>query len=775
MTGNQEKFQNSMDQGHSAAWDLKWDLAADFYRQALNEFPENPTALNSLGLAMFEMQEFEEALIHYQNASKVTPDDPVPLEKTARIFARLGKLGEAIQASARAADLYMQTKEVDKSIESWERVLSLRPDHLVARTRLAMIFERMGKKDKAVVEYLGTASIMQHAGNVDRATQVIEYCLKLEPDNTDAKNALSKLRSNQLLLKPTRPRGGTGPVRMADVKSFEETIELETKAQNPVDEARQKGLVLLASLLFDQAEIEPTSESISRKGISDITRGTAPLSLNRDQDNTRIMLHVSQAIDSETKGDVAQSTKELESALEVGFDHPAAFYILGVNQVTKDPKKAMKYLKKAFKHPDLALGAHIILATIQQRDEKYKEAAISFLRALSLADAATISHKYADEVRELYEPIIETQSQKGDEDAYKKICHTVSSQLLRSDWRHYLISARQQMPVQNDGTPQAPLAGLMLEMESSQIVEALSHIRRLSAQKKHNSAMEEAFYIIENAPTYLPLHVQIGELLLKQGRNQEAVNKFIIVAELYNLRGEASQSIRLLNRVSKLTPMNRMIRAKLIEVLTAQGHTEEAIKQYNELADIHYNLAELDKARDTYESALRLAQKSNVDHALQVKILYKTADIDMQRLEMRHAVRVFEQIRTLEPEDFNARAKIIDINFRLGQDAAAINELDGFTSMLENSGKRGRAIEFLNETIPEMSNKLYLRKRLADLYVRNGEINDAVKQLDVIADALLNAENVHGAINMINAIIALNPPNVADYKHVLAQLSNQLS
>ncbi|MCJ7626245.1 MAG: tetratricopeptide repeat protein [Anaerolineaceae bacterium] len=773
MTGIQDKFQNAMDQGHSAAWDQKWAFAADFYRQALYEFPENPSALNSLGLAMFELGEFEEALIHYQRASKISPEDPVPLEKMARIFERLGRLQEAIQASANAADLYMQTKEVDKSIESWERILSLRPAHLMARTRLAMIYERMGKKEKAIIEYLATASIMQHAGNSDRATQVIEYCLRLEPDNSDVKNSLAKLRSNQLLPKPTRPRGGTGPVRMANVKLLEETKVLEKKTQNPVDEARQKGLVLLASLLFDQLETEPSSESMSRRGISDITRGTAPLSLNRDQNKTRITLHISQAIDSETKGDATQSIKELESALEVGLDHPAAFYILGINLIQNNPKKAMKYLKKSFKHPDFALGSHIVIATIQHTEKDYQNAAISFLRALGLADAATISQKYADEVRQLYEPIIETQTHKGSEEGYKKICRAISSQLLRSDWRHYLISARQQMPVQDDGIPPAPLAELLLEIGSSEIVEALAHIRQLSAQNKHHSAMEEAFYIIENAPTYLPLHVQIGELLLKEGRNQEAVDKFIMLSELYNIRGEASQGIRLLNRVSTLMPMNPQVRAKLVEMLTAQGHIEEAIKQYNELADTHYNLAELDNARDTYESALRLAQKSDVDRSLQIEILYKIADIDMQRLEMRNAVRVFEQIRTLEPEDFKARAKIIDIYFRLGQDSTAITELDSFTSILENSGKRASAIEFLNEIIPEIPNKLDLRKRLADLYVRDGKVSNAVKQLDAIADALLNAENVHGAITMINAIIALNPPNAADYKQILAQLSNR--
>ena len=33
-----------MNLGHSAAWDQQWDRAAAYYRQALAEFPDNPTS-----------------------------------------------------------------------------------------------------------------------------------------------------------------------------------------------------------------------------------------------------------------------------------------------------------------------------------------------------------------------------------------------------------------------------------------------------------------------------------------------------------------------------------------------------------------------------------------------------------------------------------------------------------------------------------------------------------------------------------------------------------
>ena len=51
-----------MNQGHSAAWDQLWDQAASFYRMALEEFPNHPQALTSLGLALYEMANYQEAL-----------------------------------------------------------------------------------------------------------------------------------------------------------------------------------------------------------------------------------------------------------------------------------------------------------------------------------------------------------------------------------------------------------------------------------------------------------------------------------------------------------------------------------------------------------------------------------------------------------------------------------------------------------------------------------------------------------------------------------------
>ncbi|HVM72904.1 MAG TPA: tetratricopeptide repeat protein, partial [Anaerolineales bacterium] len=80
MPGNEEAFKKAISKGHSAAWDQQWDKAAIAYQQALEEFPDNPKALSSLGLALFELQRFDESLKAYQKAARAAPNDPIPLE-----------------------------------------------------------------------------------------------------------------------------------------------------------------------------------------------------------------------------------------------------------------------------------------------------------------------------------------------------------------------------------------------------------------------------------------------------------------------------------------------------------------------------------------------------------------------------------------------------------------------------------------------------------------------------------------------------------------------
>ena len=767
MSGNQEEFQKAINLGHSAAWDQMWDRAASFYRQALDEFPDNPSALTNLGLALFEMKDYDNALRIYSRATRVSPQDPAPFEKIGRISERLGKISEAAQAYIHAADLFLKTRDVEKSIENWTQVLRLQ-ESLIARTRLAMIYDRIGRKADAVTEFLAAASLMQQAGDPAKALQAAEYALKLIPENIDSQQTVIMVRNGQPLPRPIRPRGGTGPTRMAEIRQLE-PAGAELAIPDPISEARQKALMELAGLLFDQAEDTATDDNLSnRHGLNSLTRGAGGAS-QAQAERTRIQLHLGQAIDSQTKGEDAQATEEIERTIESGLRHPAAFFTLGLLIHEKDPQKGLRNLQDSVKHPDYALASYLLIGKIRYDAGLLLEASVAYLQALRLADAATVEPRYADELRQLYEPLIETQTEQTDPEDLKSLCVSIHDQLMRKDWRTYMVMARQQLPPQPAGSPPLPLAEMLLESNSAQVVEMLAHVRNLTNEGKLNSAMEEAFHALQYAPTYLPLHIQIAELLVKDGRTQDAVTKLLIVADLYTIRGEAGQAIRLFNRIIEMAPMDLDVRNRMINLLLAQGKTESALSQYINLAGIYYQLAEMDMARQTYTTALRVAQQSH-DRALLVQIMYKIADIDMQRLDLRNALRIYEQIRTLEPEDIQSRARLVDLNLRMSQVPAALNEMDGFLAMLENNNKHAEAMEFLQMVLVDHSDRIDVRKRMAEVCRRAGKTEEAVRHWETIANQLMNRGDHQGAIAALKSILSVNPPNAAEYQQRLAQL-----
>jgi tetratricopeptide (TPR) repeat protein len=722
MTSNQEAFQNAMSKGHSAAWDQNWEQAVEYYYLALSKSPYDADALSSLALGYFELQRFNDSLEYYQRAARASPDNPLPLEKIAHILERQGNLPEAIIALSQSAELHLKNDEVEKSIACWIRVLSLQPDNLVARTRLAIVSEKLGRTAEAVSEYLAAASLMQNSGNPSEVMQIVEYCLKIFPDSPEARRIKDLLLEGQTLPRPSRPHGATSSLRMAGIQDLK-PVNIQEKDLDPISAGRQNALVILASLLFDQVEKgENKEKSLAIPSLSSQTLDTTGRQSLNNNDPSLILHYLGQAIDAQTQGNDQKAAEELERALLSGLDHPAANYLIGFIGSKEQSQKALLHLQKAINHPDFALGSYLLMGEIHFQASRYTDALSAYLNALGNADSFLVPSDEVEGLRQLYETIIEFQIINKDENEQKKICESIQNQLVKPGWQQLLKTARGRLPIQSPGCPPYPLAEIFLETNISKIIEAMTHIRELASNNRILSAMEEAFHTIELAPSYLPLHILVAEILLQEGRVQEAITKFMLISDLYRLRGEHQPAVRMLMRIVHLTPMNLAIRSRLIDLLTAQGNLKEAIQQTINLAKILYQLLELDQARKTYASALRLAQQSNIDRSITVQILYSLVDIDLQKIDIRQALRLLEQIRTLEPEDLNARAQLVDLNFRLNQDNLAFSEIDNTVTTLENSGKISEAVGFLNNLIAERPEKLELHRLLADLHLRSGNV-----------------------------------------------------
>jgi len=769
MPGREDVFQKAMNQGHSYAWDQEWSKAVISYREALAEFPDNSKALSSLGLALLQSQQYEEAMQIYQRVALISPTDPVPFERIAQLSERLGQLKEGSEAAMKAAELYMNNRDVEKAIENWTHVTMLNPDHILARSRLALTHEKLARAQQAVTEYLAVASLLQRGGKVDKATELVEKALKMAPTSAEAKQAQTLLRSGQLLPKPIRPKGGTGPLAMSQVKQLNPPTIPIASSMDPITDARQKALTTLAEVLFDYSDDSESAQT--RRGLSAIVKGTGFLSMQQAE-NTKVVLHLGQAIDAQTKNLENLAADELENALNAGFDHPALYFNLGLlRSKTERTESALRYLAHAVKHVDFALGTRLIMGELLSNMGRTNEAAVAYLEALKEADAKVVPAEYSDGIRQLYEPIIEAQqTADSDEGNQLLLCKNIKELLIRNDWRNHLIKTREQLPRAQEGETPYPIAEIIIQAQSSQVLDAMSYINQLARQGKLRSAIDEAFRALQNTPTYLPLHTLIGDLLVREGHNEEAITKYTVVANAYSVRGESGQSTKMLRRVIDLAPMDLNARTRLIDQLVARGEVDEAINEYLDAADIYYRLAELDMARKTYTEALRVVQQGNADRSWNVHILRRMADIDMQRLDWKQALRIFEQIRTLRPEDEVVRKHLVDLNLRLAKPTQAIIELENYLSYLNSNSQAEQAIPFLEDLVKDNEDQIIVRRALADQYQQAGQIQEAINQLDAIGESLIESGKNDDAIAVIQQILLMNPPNVDDYRKLLGQL-----
>jgi tetratricopeptide (TPR) repeat protein len=716
MSGRTDIFERAMNQGHSAAWDQSWESAASSYREALSEFPDDLKALTNLGLCLFQLEKFEQALTFYLKATSVSPDDPLPLEKAAEICEQLGKIDQATLARLKAAELYFRNRELEKSVDNFLIVIRLDPRNLRAHSRLAVIFEHTGRKKRAAREYLILANLIQRSGDNEKALQAAQYALKIEPQNNEAKQAILLLNSSKPLPE-FKQRIVTDQLRKPVEKASDNSERSEQifSRVDPVAEARKRAMVLLASMVFDELSGDKELKSTSL-GSQSIFNGSSGTSYSQQSKAPEIRSYLSQALDMLTRGELEQASQEIEKVIEAGLNHPAAFFIVGfLKSQRKDLEGAVLHLQRAISNQDLALGSRLLLGQTYRRLGRIEKATIEYLEALKLADSKMVPEIDVNDLVQLYESLIAAETQRTDIEAKQRLCDNIEEILMRGDWLDHLAQVRKELLVGDERGSINAIAEILLEARSGQIVESINRIRQLTRDGYLRSAMEEAFYALDYAPTYLPLHLDIGELLLQLDRYHEAIEKFDAVAHTYNMRGELGRAIDLYRRVIKLSPIEINARNRLIKLLVEHGQLKEAIAEYQSLAEVYYNMADLNEARQTYLDAYQLAQEKIMNREIKAQILRSIADIDLQSLDWRQALEIYEQVRRLKPDDPKVRIHLVDLNFHLSKNDQAIIEVDDFLRFLIKRGEKDQAVEFLKELIGEYPDKAILQQRMDGL------------------------------------------------------------
>lgn len=770
MARNRKIFEEAIQAGTNAAWDKNWDQAIAAYQRALAEFPNDVGGLTGLGLAYSGTGQLENALESYQRASELAPDDPVLYEHIGKVREQLGHEKEAAEAYLASAEHYLSQQQAPHlALERWQDAVRAYPDCVKAHAQLLQYHRRHNQTREAVQECLALVRIYREQGQQEYAVQICQYALKLAPHDPRVLAALDELRYREpAAVEPTAhvPQeehevftGMEEPIAPTAL-DFPVTPLSESREErgSPVEITRQKALSDLAESFFE--EEEPTAP------------GTRPSRLSKAE----IDALISRAIDFQTRGKTDQAIAAYEQVLRAKVDKPAVHFNLGLLYQEKTRfDDAISQLARVQSNVEYSLGSHFALGECYRAQGHIDEALEHFITALRLVDLGTVQRERAGALAQVYENLADTHGSSGVREQALGFTSSLVDFFSQKGWEKKVFEARRRLDALAQDGPVSSLAEMLAIPGSERVLESMTLAQEYTDHGMPYAALEECYYSLGLAPTYLPIHQQMAQVLISADKVNEAVSKLVVIADTYQMRGNARSAIAMYQRALRLAPMDTKVRAQLIDLLISHGDIDPALENYLILADSYHHLAQIDQALKTYQEALKLAPRGSPKHRWRVRILHRIGDIYMQRVDWRRAMGVYEQIRTLAPDDEQARVALMDLYYRFNRPELAIGELDSLVKIYTESDEPQRVFAVLEDAVRERPDDIPLRTRLAQVHLDAGHVEQALEHLDRLGDLQLDAGQYEDAHATIRAIIALHPPNVAAYQQLLEQIGERSS
>ncbi len=772
MPGYRQVFEQAMKRGQAYARSQAWEKATVEFQRALAEFPDDQNALAAAATALINLNRLPDALIVVQHAWEVKPDDTTLLGRLADLQERTNDMAAAAKSCAALGELYSQQGSLDKAVDSWAHASQLVPDSIELHQKLAEVYQKQGQPKLAVGELLVLSRLLREKGELDQAARLCANALALDPRNTDGLKLMGVIRVERgtatlpPLPEPPVPAPSApapalpGPAARVGPEWGELEAEPDKGKEgpgSPVELAAQRALADLAESIFEE---RPAVGSRSD------ARGTAAHLTKADLDAL-----IGQAIDLQTRGQSQQAIAAYQRILAT-VELPAAHFNLGLlyeQELRFD--EAIEQFQHSMEEPEYALGSHFALGECCRARGQVDTALAHFIEVLKLVDLATVKREQADDLIALYENLADSFAAKDDREQAVQFTNSLVEFLSSKGWEDKVTEARQRLnTLTDDGAPLISLAEILTLPNAEAVLQSLALMNEYAKRNKTYAALEEAYNAIGFAPDYLPMHRRIGDMLWESDHQDEAIAKYLIIADTYQIRADTRHAVAIYHHILNLTPMDVTTRFKLIDLYIQYGEMDKVIEQYMALADTYYQLAQLDKTREKYQEAMKYVPRTKESQRWAQQILYKMGDIDMQRIDWRSAIQDFEHIKAIAPGDDKARLTLVELRFRTGDSVRAIKELDELLMQYSTTGRTLKIIPVLEDQANNRPNEMGLRMRLARAYLGAGQTAQAIQQLDALGDLQLQAGLYKEAAATIRGIIGLNPPNVAQYRQILAQI-----
>ena len=228
----------------------------------------------------------------------------------------------------------------------------------------------------------------------------------------------------------------------------------------------------------------------------------------------------------------------------------------------------------------------------------------------------------------------------------------------------------------------------------------LANAEKYVQQGKLQNAISEYEKILKNDPKDLTVTNTVGDLYSRIGEGDKATDCFKNVGDAYASQGFTVKAIAMYKKICKLKPSLESL-LKLAELYTQQGLFNDARAQYLQVAEEF-----------------------------------------MKAGELENAVRIFQKILEMDPENSQMRVKLAEVYIRLGKKQEAWQIFSAAVETMRSKGSLSGADEVLQRMLTLDPGNTYALQMQGKTLLESGDGAGAVGALRKIPDIDSNPEGL---------------------------------
>jgi tetratricopeptide (TPR) repeat protein len=228
----------------------------------------------------------------------------------------------------------------------------------------------------------------------------------------------------------------------------------------------------------------------------------------------------------------------------------------------------------------------------------------------------------------------------------------------------------------------------------------LANAEKYVQQGKLQNAISEYEKILKNDPKDLTVTNTVGDLYSRLGESDKATECFKSVGDAYASQGFTVKAIAMYKKISKLKPSLESL-LKLAELYTQQGLFNDARAQYLQVAEEFLKGGELE-----------------------------------------NAVRIFQKILEMDPENSSMRVRLAEVYVRLGKKNEAWQIFTSAAESMRAKGSLQGAEEVLQRMLTLDPGNTYALQMQGKNLLESGDAAAAISTLQKVADIDSNPEGL---------------------------------